>query len=109
MTFGLKNAGATYQRCMMECLKGQIGRNIHVYIDDVMVKLTRTIDLVADLTETFSNLRRYNIKLNPTKCVFGVPSRQLLGFVIYKGGIKGNPEKISTLIKLDKPECLKDV
>src|SRR4051795_7088382 len=68
MTFGLKNAGATYQRCMQECLAIQIGRNIHVYIDDVMVKSARQGDLLADLAETFANLRRYKIKLNPGKC-----------------------------------------
>jgi hypothetical protein len=94
---------------MTECLKEQIGRNIHVYIDDIMVKSTRTDDLIADLTETFNNLRRYQIKLNPTKCVFGVPSGYLLGFVISKYGIEGNPAKISSLVKLGKPECLKDV
>src|SRR4051812_24038413 len=57
MKFGLKNAGATYQRCMTECLKEQIGRNVHVYIDDVVVKSNRTDDLVADLIDTFANLR----------------------------------------------------
>ena len=56
MTFGLKNAGATYQRCMQECLASQIGRNIHVYIDDVVVKSARQGDLLADLAETFANL-----------------------------------------------------
>ena len=78
MTFGLKNGGATYQRCMQECLASQIGRNIHVYIDDVVVKSTRQDDLLADLAKTFRNLRRYNIKLNLGKCTFEVPTGQLL-------------------------------
>src|SRR3954451_17750036 len=107
MTFGLKKAGATYQRCMTECLKEQIGRNVQVYIDDVMVKSNRTDDLVADLTETFANLRRYKIKLNPEKCVFGVPSGQLLGFVVFKRGIEANPAKISTIQSLGPPKDLR--
>ena len=82
MTFGLKNAGATCQRCMQNCLDTQIGRNVHVYIDDVVIKSARKDDLIADLTETFANLRRYQIKLNPHKCVFGVPTGQLLSFII---------------------------
>jgi hypothetical protein len=74
MTFGLRNTGATYQRCMNSCLESQNGRNVHVYIDDVVVKSTRQDDLVTVLTETFANLRRYQIRLNPLKCTFGVPS-----------------------------------
>jgi hypothetical protein len=64
MTFGLQNAGATYQRCMQECLARLVGYNIHVYIDDVVVKLKDQGDLLADLVETFTNLRKYTIKLN---------------------------------------------
>src|SRR4051812_3930837 len=108
MTFGLKKARGTYQRCMTECLKEQIGRNVHVYIDDVVVKSSRTDDLVADLTETFANLRRYNIKLNPEKCVFGVPSGQLLGFVVSRRGIEANPVKIATIQSLGPPKDVKD-
>src|SRR3954468_16789335 len=93
MTFGLKNAGATYQRCMQECLASQIGRNIHVYIDDVVVKSARQGDLLADLAETFANQRRYKIKLNPGKCTFGVPTEQLLGYVVSKRGIEANPAR----------------
>jgi hypothetical protein len=65
MTFGLQNAGATYQRCMQKCLARQVGRNIHIYINDVVVKSKHQGDLLADLAETFTNLRKYNIKLNP--------------------------------------------
>src|SRR4051812_21576956 len=93
---------------MTECLKEQIGRNVHVYIDDVVVKSSRTDDLIADLTETFANLRRYKIKLNPEKCVFGVPSGQLLGFVVSKRGIEENPVKIATIQSLGPPKDLKD-
>ncbi|KAK1661583.1 hypothetical protein QYE76_049742 [Lolium multiflorum] len=88
MTFGLKNAGATYQRCMQACLGEQIGRNIEVYIDDIVVKTKHTATLVDDLRETFDNLDRYKIKLNPKKCFFGVPGGQVLGYFISARGSK---------------------
>ena len=94
---------------MQECLASQIGRNIHVYIDDVVVKSARQGDLLADLAETFANLRKYKIKLNPGKCTFGVPAGQLLGYVVSKRGIEANPTKIDTIARLGKPECLRDV
>jgi hypothetical protein len=82
MTFGLKNAGATYQKAIQKCLKPQIGKNIEAYVDDVVVKTTEEDKLIADLTETFANLREFQWKLNPTKCVFGVPSGLLLCFMV---------------------------
>jgi hypothetical protein len=72
MPFGLKNVGATYQRMMQNCLGSQIGRNIHVYIDDVVITKRKEESLISDLMETFDNLNRYKLKLNPTKCSFGV-------------------------------------
>jgi hypothetical protein len=82
MTFGLKNAGATYKKAIQKCLKSQIGKNMKAYIDDVVVKTTEEDQLIADLAKTFSNLRGYQWKLNPTKCVFGVPSGLLRGFMV---------------------------
>lgn len=75
MPFGLKNARATYQRCMLQCFTDQIGRNIEVYVDDIVVTTKRSDDFITNLEETFSNLRRFQIKLNPKKCVFGVPRK----------------------------------
>ncbi|KAK1642432.1 hypothetical protein QYE76_060237 [Lolium multiflorum] len=69
MPFGLKNAGATYQRTMQRCLKDQIGRNVHAYVDDIAVMTRKGSDLISDLTETFENLRRYKMMLNPLKFV----------------------------------------
>ena len=94
MPFGLKNAGATYQRCMQACLKDQIGRNVQVYVDDIVIKTKEARTLIDDLRETFDNLDRYRIKLNPEKCAFGVPSGQLLGYFISQRGIEVNPKKI---------------
>jgi hypothetical protein len=82
MPFGLKNARATYQRMMQRCLQGQIGRNMHAYMDDVVVKTKQSDTLLDDLKETFTNLRRYRMKLNPKKCTFGVPAGQLLGYIV---------------------------
>ena len=82
MPFGLKNAGATYQRMMQNCPGSQIGRNIQVYIDDVVITTREEKSLISDLAETFDNLSRYKLKLNPTKCSFGVSVGQLLGFLV---------------------------
>ena len=94
MPFGLKNAGTTYQRCMQACLKEQIGRNVQVYVDDIVIMTKDGATLLDNLRETFDNLNRYHIKLNPTKCAFGVPVGQLLGYLISARGIEANPEKI---------------
>jgi hypothetical protein len=79
MSFWLKKqAGATYQQMMRNCLGDQIGRNIHVYIDDVVIITKHEAPFIGDLRETFDNLDRYDIKLNPTKCFFGVPTAKLM-------------------------------
>jgi hypothetical protein len=109
MTFGLKNVGATYQKAIQKCLKTQIGKNVEAYVDDVVVKTTEEDKLIADLTETFANLRELQWKLNPTKCVFGVPSGLLLGFMVGHRGIEANPAKIDAIRKMAKPSNKKDV
>jgi hypothetical protein len=109
MPFGLKNTGATYQWCMQECLKEQIGRNIEVYVDDIVIKSMKADSLLDDLRETFANLDRYNIKLNPKKCSFGVPTGQLLGYLISERGIEGNPEKIQAIINMQPSKMLRHV
>jgi hypothetical protein len=109
MTFGLKNAGATYQKAFQKCLKTQIGKNVEAYVDDVVVKTTEEDKLIADLTETFANLREFQWKLNPTKCVFGVSSGLLLGFMVGHRGIEANPVKIDAIRKMAKPSNKKDV
>jgi hypothetical protein len=106
MPFGLKNAGATYQRCMQACLKEQIGHNIEVYVDDIVIKTAKADTLLEDLRETFANLDRCSIKLNPKKCSFGVPTGQLLGYLISERGIEGNPEKIRAIISMQPPKTL---
>jgi hypothetical protein len=98
MPFGLKNAGATFMRMSQKCLLTQISRNIEAYMDDIVVNSRKGSDLLTDLAETFANLRRYDIKLNPSKCTFGVPGSMLLSFLISKRGIDANPKKISAIV-----------
>jgi hypothetical protein len=82
MAFGLKNGGATYQKCVYTVLKSQIGRNIEAYIDDIPVKSEKREDLLDDLKKTFDNLHKSKMMLNPKKCVFGVSSGKLLDYMV---------------------------
>jgi hypothetical protein len=109
MSFGLKNAGATYLRAIQACFKRQLNKNVEAYVDGVVFKTRNSDTLIADLEETFASLREYRWKLNPNKCVFGVSSGKLLGFVISHRVIKANPEKISTITTMKDPTCIKDV
>ena len=109
MPVGLKNAGATYLRCIQNCLDEQIGRNVHAYVDDIVIKSKLKMDLITDLTETFTNLCKYRIKLSPKKCVFGVPTGKLLGFIVSERDIEANPEKIKAIEALKQPKNLCDV
>jgi hypothetical protein len=109
MTFGLKNVGATYQKAIQKCQASQIGRNVKAYVDDVVVKTTIEGQLIADLTETFANLRVFQWKFNPTMCVFGVPSGLLLGFMVEHRGIEANPMKVDAIRKMAKPSNKKYV
>jgi hypothetical protein len=109
MSFGLKNAGATYQRAIQICFADQLHRNVEAYVDDVVIKARDSGNLITDLEETFSSLRRFRWKLNPTKCVFGVPSGKFLGFIISNRGIQANPVKISAITDMGAPDTIKDV
>jgi hypothetical protein len=109
MSFGLKNAGATYQRAIQMCFADQLHRNVEAYVDNVVIKTRESSDLIVDLEETFSGLRRFRWKLNPTKCVLGVPSRKLLGFIVSNRGIKANPVKITAITNMEAPATIKDV
>src|SRR3954462_4618298 len=92
---------------MQACLKDQIGRNVQVYFDDIVIKTREARMLIDDLRETFDNLDRYRIKLNPEKCAFGVPSGQLLSYFISQRGIEANPKKIRSIMAMEKPKNLK--
>uniref|UniRef100_A0A2N9HJR6 Uncharacterized protein n=1 Tax=Fagus sylvatica TaxID=28930 RepID=A0A2N9HJR6_FAGSY len=109
MPFGLKNAGATYQRLMNKMFHHQIGRNMEVYVDDMLVKTKDDIKHLEDLKETFETLRRYRMKLNPSKCVFGVSSGKFLGFMVSQRGIEANPDKIKAVLEMTPPRSTKEV
>jgi hypothetical protein len=109
MTFGLKNARATYKKAIQKCLESQIGKNVEAYVDDVVVKTTNEDDLITDLAQTFANLRVYRWKLNPEKCVFCVSSGKLLGFMVSHRGIEANPTKVEAIRSMNRPTGKKDV
>ena len=98
MPFGLKNAGAMYQRLVNQMFKKQIGKNVEVYVNDMLVKSKEEEDHLDDLKETFNTLRQYSMKLNPSKCVFGVSSGKFLGFIASQKGIEANPEKVRAIL-----------
>ena len=109
MPFGPKNAGLTYQRLMNKMFAHQIGRNVQVYVDDMLVKSLRENNHLVDLQETFDTLRSYNMKLNPSKCVFGVTAGKFLGFMVSQRGIEVNPEKVWAIMELGQPRAVKEV
>jgi ribonuclease HI len=109
MTFGLRNAGATYQRGMNHVFGEHIGRTIEAYVDDIVVKTRKASDLLSDLEVTFGCLRANGVKLNPEKCVFGVPRGMLLGFIVSERGIEANPEKIAAITNMGPIKNLKGV
>jgi hypothetical protein len=94
---------------MQNCLGNQIGRNVQVYIDDVVITTREEATLIGDLRETFNNLDRYKLKLNPTKCSFGDPVGQHLGFLVSARGIEANPEKIQAILTIAKPTKLHEI
>ncbi|KAL0440518.1 UNVERIFIED_CONTAM: Pro-Pol polyprotein [Sesamum latifolium] len=108
MPFGLKNVGATYQRLVDKIFRPQIGRNVEVYVDDMLVKSKKAADHVKDLEETFSVLRKYKLKLKPAKCAFGVQGGRFLGFMVTQRGIEANPLKIKAIIDMKAPTCLNE-
>ena len=109
MPFGLKNAGATYQRLMNKMFTYQIGRNVQVYFDDMLVKILRKNDHLDDLRETFNTICSYNMKLNLNEYVFGVTAGKFLGFMVSQRGIEVNPEKIRAIMELEPSKTVKKV
>ncbi|RDX67047.1 Retrovirus-related Pol polyprotein from transposon 17.6, partial [Mucuna pruriens] len=109
MPFRLKNAGATYQRLMDKIFKGLIREDVEVYIDDMVVKSTTTIDHCEALERVFQVLRRHQLKLNPEKCSFGVQARKFLGYMLIERGIESNPKKFQAIINIRSPRTMKEV
>ena len=109
MPFGLKNAGATYQRLVNKMFVRQIGWNVEVYIDDMLVKSKEENHHLNDLRETFETLCLYRVKLNPSKCMFGVLSGKFLGFMVSQRGVEANPNKIQAILEMSPSKNVKKV
>ena len=109
MPFGLKNAGATYQRIMTRMFREKIRRTVEVYIDDMVVKSKEERGHISDLMDIFEVLRRYRLFLNADKCAFGVGDGKFLRYLITHRGIEVKPNQISTIERLKSPSNLKEV
>ncbi|KAL0460779.1 UNVERIFIED_CONTAM: Polyprotein P3 [Sesamum latifolium] len=109
MPFGLKNAGATYQRLVNKIFSKQIGRNMEVYVYDVLVKSKKRQQHMEDLGECFTQLKKYGVKLNPQKCTFGVEGGKFLGYLVTQRGIEANPDKITAIQQMKEPRTIKEV
>ena len=109
LPFGLKNAGATYQRLVNIMLQKQIGASMEVYIDDMLVKSVKAELHVDHLTESFQVLKDYKMKLNSTKCAFRVSTGKFLGFIVNNRGIKANPDKIKAVLDMRPPSNTKEI
>ena len=109
MPEGLRNAGCTFNRTITAVLDTQLDRNISAYIDDVVVRSKKREDHISDLRETFANLRKHRLKLNPEKYVFRVGRGKLLGCMITERGIEANPVKIEAIRRMQPPSTKKGV
>ena len=103
MPFGLKNDGFTYQRMMTKMFEAQTGKNIEVYIDDMMVKSKIVSEHIGDLTNIFKILKGHKLRLNASKCSFGVGSGKFLGYMVTHRGIEVNPDQIKAINSLQPP------
>ncbi|XP_075503970.1 uncharacterized protein LOC142541298 [Primulina tabacum] len=105
----ITSGGATYQRLMNKVFEKQLGRNVEVYVDDILGKSKEVADFIIDLEETFATLMHYGIKLNPAKCIFGVKSGKFLGFIVTDRGIEVNQEKVKSVLCMSSPRSVKEV
>ena len=109
MPFGLKNAGAPYQRLVNNMFQKKIGASMEVHIDDMLVKSTTAELHIAHLSEAFQILREYNMKLNLAKCTFGISVGKFIGFIVNNRGIEANPDKIKAVLDMLPPSNIKEV
>ncbi|KAM1480740.1 hypothetical protein ACFX2I_027854 [Malus domestica] len=109
MPFGLKNAGATYQRAMQKIFNDMLHKNVECYVDDVVVKTKKRSNHLKDLRVVFERLRKYNLKMNPLKCAFGVTSGKFLGFIVKHRGIEVDQSKIKAIQSMPEPRNLHEL
>ncbi|XP_024172199.1 uncharacterized protein LOC112178258 [Rosa chinensis] len=109
MPFGLKNAGATYQRAMQKIFGDMLHKYVECYVDDLVVKSKRKTDHFQDLRRVFDRLRKYQLKMNPLKCAFGVSSGKFLGFIVKHRGIEVDQSKIKAIQDMPEPRNLREL
>ncbi|KAL0453889.1 UNVERIFIED_CONTAM: Polyprotein P3 [Sesamum latifolium] len=109
MPFGLKNAGATYQRAMQRIFNDMLHKNVECCVDDLVVKSKKREDHLYDLRKVFERLRRYQLKMNPSKCAFGVTSRKFLGFFVRQQGIEIEQAKIDAILRMSEPQNIHEL
>jgi len=109
MSFGLKNTGATYQWAMVALFHDMMHREIEVYVDDMIAKSKTKEEHLVNLWKLFERLRKYKLRLNPTKCTFRVKSGKLLGFIVSQKGIEVDPEKVKAILEMPEPHTEKQV
>ena len=109
MPFGLKNAGATYQRMVNKVFKDLLGNTMEAYVDDMIVKSRKEESHIEKLKKVFHVMRSHNMRLNPSKCSFGVSAGKFLGFMITQRGIEANPEKIRAIMEMKSPSTVREV
>jgi hypothetical protein len=109
MPFGLKNAGATYQRAMVTLFHDMMHKEIEVYVDDMIAKSQNEEDHMSHLKKLFERLRKFRLRLNPAKCTFGVRSGKLLGFIVSQRGIEVDPDKVRAIQEMPAPRTEREV
>ncbi|KAL0416050.1 UNVERIFIED_CONTAM: Transposon Tf2-12 polyprotein [Sesamum latifolium] len=109
MPFGLKNAGATYQRAMQRIFDDMLHKNVECYVDDLVVKSKKHEDHLYDLRKVFERLRRYQLKMNPSKCAFGVTSKNFFGFIVCQWGIEIEQAKIDAILRMPEPRNIHEL
>ena len=109
MSFGLKNAGATYRWAMVALFHDMMHKEIEVYVDDMIAKSKTEEEHLVNLWKLFERLRKYQLRLNPAKCTFGVKSGKLLGFIVSQKGIEVDPEKVKAILEMPELHTEKQV
>ena len=109
MSFGLKNAGATYQRMATTLLHNMMHNEVEVYVDDIIVKSKDTGSHTINLRKLFERIKQYRLRLNPQKCTFGIAAGKLLGFLVSDRGIEFDPSKIKVILEMPPPKSEKEI
>ncbi|KAL0404039.1 UNVERIFIED_CONTAM: Transposon Tf2-12 polyprotein [Sesamum radiatum] len=107
MLFRLKNTRATYQRAMQRIFDDMLHKNVECYVDDLVMKSKKREDHLYSLRKVFERLRRYQLKMNPSKCAFGATCRKFLGFIVHQRGIEIEQAKIDIILRMPEPRNLR--